>query len=82
MAANGKDSPTMIIFRDRVRKLIELRDTTMEDIAEKAHITREHLSRILNGHYTPKITVAEDIAQALGLSLVELLAEKKSKKTA
>ena len=53
----------------------------IQEIAEKAGLSRVYLSRVINGHAVPTIDVAARIADALGAPLGELL-EKSSKKFA
>jgi transcriptional regulator with XRE-family HTH domain len=45
----------------------------IQEVADKAKISRVHLSRIINGHATPTIEIALQIADALGFSLTDLL---------
>ena len=81
--ANPK-SKALQFFRDRVRKLIAARNLAVKDIAEAAGLTREHLSRILNSDkHDCNIGTCEKIAEALDVSLIELITpEKTSKKSA
>lgn len=43
-------------------------------LANKARISREHLSRLEGGRYDPSVGVVQRLAKALGVSLTELLA--------
>lgn len=76
------ESEAMQHFRERVRKLLELRNMTITQLAIESDLPREHLSRILGGKHDPSIPYAEAIAKALNVDLIDLLCEKKDKKTA
>lgn len=77
------DSEVMARLISRVRKLLELRDLTITDFAEISGVTREQLSRILNGHHECSLETCEKIATAFGVSIGELVdPEKNSKKIA
>jgi transcriptional regulator with XRE-family HTH domain len=58
-----------------LRGLREARGLTQEEVALTAGITTGSLSRIETRHSNPTWTTVERIAQALGVSLLELCAE-------
>lgn len=51
----------------------------VQEIADKAGLSRIHLSRIIHGHCVPTLDVAAKIADAVGVPLAGLL-KKSSKK--
>jgi transcriptional regulator with XRE-family HTH domain len=51
------------------------RSGSIQAVADKAEITRVHLSRIIHGHATPSIDVAARLAQAVDIPLAGLLVE-------
>jgi transcriptional regulator with XRE-family HTH domain len=63
------------LFVANVNALIDAGDVSISEIARRAEINRVGLSRLLNG-IQPGLTVdtAEKIAEAVGVSLDELLA--------
>lgn len=58
----------------KLRKLRDAKGMSQTILAEKAHISREHLSRLESGRYDPSVGVVQRLAKALGVSLTELLA--------
>ncbi len=67
----------------RVQKLMELHKLTKTDLAKKSGMTREQISRILNGHHECTLSTLEKIAKGFGVSMSDLIEpEKKPKKTA
>ena len=57
----------------RIKELREAAGMTQVELSEKSHITQEHISRIENGRFTPNIKTADKLAQALGITLMDLL---------
>jgi transcriptional regulator with XRE-family HTH domain len=55
---------------DRLRELRGLR--TQEDVADKALVAREYLSKVESGHRNPSLDVLARLAQALDVSLEDL----------
>lgn len=55
----------------RVKELCSERDMTLKELAEKMGIKPESLSRALNGN--PHLSTLENIANALGVGVAELL---------
>ena len=62
-------------FRANVRRYVRLTRTTYTELAEKADLSREWLSKMLAGKSNPTLPVCERIATALGVSLEALVAE-------
>jgi transcriptional regulator with XRE-family HTH domain len=56
----------------RVRELREERGLTITDLANRAGLTRNAVSRIELGHRTPSVDTADKIAHALGVGPGEL----------
>ncbi|MCD8078887.1 MAG: helix-turn-helix transcriptional regulator [Bacteroides sp.] len=61
----------------RVKELIKKKGYSMQDLAEKLGITRDTLTRNING--TPTVETLKKIASALGVELWELFTESTSK---
>ncbi len=51
---------------------------SQHNLAEKCNITRETISRIENGKHSPTITLLFRIAEALNVTIHELLDDSKS----
>lgn len=62
-------------FRHNVRHYCRLTGLTQGELAERADLSQEWLSRMLAGKSNPTLPVCERIATALGISLEALLAE-------
>ncbi len=79
----SQESQVMLILRSRVRKIIEAREITIKQLADDAGLTREYLSKMLGGHHDCSLVNCEKLANALGVSVLDLLTpEKNSKKSA
>lgn len=57
---------------EHLRKLLDSRDWTQEQLAEKASVPRETINKIVNDRRPMGPTVAPKIAQAFGLSVDEV----------
>jgi transcriptional regulator with XRE-family HTH domain len=55
---------------DRLRELRG--DSTQEEIAERALVAREYLSKVEGGHRNPSLDVLARLAKALGVTLGDL----------
>lgn len=66
-------------FRTNLRPLV---DGRIESVAAAAGISRVYLSKILNGHCTPSLDVASDLARAVGVSLGSLTGSVEVRATA
>lgn len=71
-----KPSRLSDLFRERVREEIAKQGTTISAIAVQAGISFVHLSRVLSGKADVSLPVAEQIAEALGVQLSDLITEK------
>jgi transcriptional regulator with XRE-family HTH domain len=63
-------------FRDNIRCVLEARDMTMSELAERCGIDRSNLSKILHGKERVTLDRAGVIADALGIGLHELISPK------
>ena len=61
-------------FRENVRRYVKLNDLTYAELADKADLSREWLSKMLAGKSNPTLPVCERIAEALDTSLEALVA--------
>lgn len=77
-------SKAMAILRTRVNRIIEARNSTIKKTAAQCGLTREGLSRILNGRMDCSVVNAEKIANGLGMTIAELFTpdEESDKKSA
>lgn len=64
----------------KVRKLRNSRGLTQHDLANKSNISRSYLSDVEGGRYNPSIETLKDIANALGVQLIELLGDAEHNK--
>lgn len=62
----------VVLFRKNVGILCE-EHGRIQGVADQANISRVYLSKIINGHSTPTIEIALQIADALGYSLADLM---------
>ncbi|WP_051331005.1 helix-turn-helix domain-containing protein [Aneurinibacillus terranovensis] len=63
----------------KVRMVRNSKDMTQNELAEKAEIAQAYLSEIETGKTIPSIPVLKRIAQALGVTVAELLDEEEQK---
>ena len=63
----------MSIFSGNVRRHLEIRSLSIQDLADSCGIARSNLSRILHGHENVTLERAERIATALDVTLAELV---------
>lgn len=68
----GMNQPS-IIGRN-IKRLREEHGWTITELADRAGIFREHVSRYESGSRNPSLTTAAAIAQALGVTVNDLLA--------
>lgn len=64
-------------FAKAIVNAIEERGISITELAEKSHVTRQHLYRIMAGEHAPSLAVAERIASVLDLQLT--VSQKSSK---
>lgn len=62
-------------FRSNVRKHVELLGITYGELAKRANLSPEWISKMLHGKSNPTLPVCERIAAALGTSLEALVAQ-------
>jgi transcriptional regulator with XRE-family HTH domain len=60
---------------ERIRALRQQQGMTLEDLAGLANISASHLSRLERGQTQPSFIVAATLADHLGVSLSQLLAD-------
>lgn len=61
---------------ENIKRYREAAGMTQDELSNISSIAREHISRIENDKFTPNIKTAVLIADALGVSLMELLEDK------
>ena len=61
---------------ERVRQLRERKGYSVQTLADKAKMKRPNLSRIENGHHQPSLDTLEKIAEALEISVVDMVWKK------
>lgn len=64
-------------IRENVRKILVDRGMNIQDLAERSHITRAHLSKFLHGHRSISIEHADRVAEALEVPLSKLINPEK-----
>jgi transcriptional regulator with XRE-family HTH domain len=57
----------------RLRTIRESRSLTQAQLARKAHVPRTYVSRIEHAHLLPGLGVAQRLADALGVGLLDLV---------
>lgn len=62
-----------INFRKNLRTAMRKRGLSQRKIAEKADLSYPYVNRILRGRATPAIDICDTLADALGLSLNQML---------
>jgi transcriptional regulator with XRE-family HTH domain len=60
-------------FRLRLREAMEIKQISQRKLAEKAKTGYSGINRILQGEQTPTLEVADRLADAVGVRLVDLL---------
>jgi len=58
---------------ERIRRLREAMGLSQDELAKRAGIGRVTLSRIENGEQSPRLSTLEALAQALGISIEQLI---------
>jgi len=59
----------------RIKEIRERVGMTQVELSKKSGISQEHISRIENGKFTPNVKTADRIAEALGVTLMDILKE-------
>jgi len=72
----GVQDPAGRAFGDRVRRLREQADLTLEQVAKLSGVSRAMLSKVERGEKSPTIGVAKHIAHGLGVSFSALVGEE------
>lgn len=57
----------------RIKELRELSNLTQKELAEKATISRNYVTSIETGRYSPSLEVLKNIAKALDITVLQLL---------
>ena len=70
------------LFRTNVAALLREQEHTITEMAETLGLARPSLSRVLSGKEGITLERAQKIAEFLGVTVAELLSEKKFAKTA
>ena len=60
---------------ERIRKIRKIEGMTQEYLAEKLEISTQHMSNIENASKKPSLALLMDLAELLGVTLDELLAD-------
>lgn len=60
------------VLGDRLRHLRAERGLTQEQLADRAGLAREYLSKVESGHRNPSLDIIARLAQALEVSLEDL----------
>ena len=72
-------SIAMSIFSNNLKRCLQTKGMSVSDLADIAQVRRSYLSRLLHGHHSPSLDIAEKIATACGLPLYEMLTPKSEK---
>jgi transcriptional regulator with XRE-family HTH domain len=70
------DNTHEILMR-RLKELRAKRKLSQEELAERAGITSQYLSRLENGRHDPSLSVLVKLANALGVKVGKLLDDNK-----
>lgn len=66
------------LFIANVRTLLERKNITQTELAERMGITHAAVSQTLHGHREPRLTLIDNYARALGVSACKLLKHNKN----
>jgi len=72
----GKQDPAGRAFGERIRRLREQAELTLEQASKLSGVSRAMLSKVERGEKSPTIGVAKRIAQALGISFSTLVGDE------
>ena len=64
----------LVFLAQRIRDFRKKRGLTLEQLAERSQLTQSVLSKVENSRVTPSLSALGRIAEALGVSLAELVA--------
>ena len=62
-------------MNDKIKELMNAAGLSQKELAKKANITEASMSKYLSGDRTPRIDVVVKLANALGVSVNDLLLE-------
>lgn len=68
-----------ILDTEKLKTLLKRQEMTQRELAEKAGTTEVSVSRYLRGQRTPRLLTLAVIAQVLGVSIDDLLTERRRK---
>ena len=68
-----------ILDTEKLKTLLKRQEITQRELAEKAGTTEVSVSRYLRGQRTPRLLTLAAIAQVLGVSIDDLLTERRRK---
>lgn len=68
-----------ILDTEKLKTLLKRQEMTQRELAEKAGTTGVSVSRYLRGQRTPRLLTLAAIAQVLGVSIDDLLTERRRK---
>lgn len=68
-----------ILDTEKLKTLLKRQEMTQRELAEKAGTTEVSVSRYLRAQRTPRLLTLAAIAQVLGVSIDDLLTERRSK---
>lgn len=68
-----------ILDTEKLKTLLKRQEMTQRELAEKAGTTEVSVSRYLRGQRTPRLLTLSAIAQVLGVSIDDLLTERRRK---
>lgn len=68
-----------ILDTEKLKTLLKRQEMTQRELAEKAGATEVSVSRYLRGQRTPRLLTLAAIAQVLGVSIDDLLTERRRK---
>ena len=68
-----------ILDTEKLKTLLKRQEMTQRELAEKAGTTEVSVSRYLSGQRTPRLLTLAAIAQVLGVSIDDLLTERRRK---
>lgn len=68
-----------ILDTGKLKTLLEKQGMTQRELAKRAETTEVSISRYLSGQRTPRLLTLAAIAQVLGVSIDDLLTERRRK---
>lgn len=69
-------SLAMSTFSKNLTRILEDNNWTIQELADRCGMRRSNISRLIHGHHSPTLEVAESIARACEIELYELLNPK------